>query len=47
MRSASGALIPVAFFRADDRQPIAMLDAIKGLSRHKRPPPHARREIDG
>jgi hypothetical protein len=39
MRSAFGALFRVALLRADDRKPIAMLDAVNGLSRHKRPPP--------
>ena len=39
-----GALFHV-LFRADLIQPPAMLKSVKGLSRHKREPSHARREI--
>jgi hypothetical protein len=44
IRCAFGALFPVVLLRVDTQQPTAMLKTIKGLSRHKRPPPHDRRE---
>ena len=42
-RSAFGAHFLVCLLRADINQPTAMLEGIKGLSRHKRVPYHARR----
>jgi hypothetical protein len=42
----SAHFLPLRSVSPRHNEPIAMLEAIKGLSRHKRPPPRTRREID-